>query len=327
MKNLFICGTPLHCLIVSRIIEIEKLSSQDNEVLYLSYKNKDQTIHKQYYSRLSDLAKNSNFIEINRRIFFYFYLLKKMFNKKMFNSVYVANINMPIVHFILSIIRFNYLYSYDDGVGNIVSGSDLYVRKQTLKIIIRDIIYFCFGNRFSLQKVRKITNKHYTIYHNMENIHNNLCYLDIFHRKEVITNNGSRSASCIVLLGTVYSEVVENKNDKLVLIKLIQKFINKSLYPVIYIPHPRDIENYFKNVTYCFNHEIAEFELSKLVGSYNDITLCGFVSTVQFNVMNYPNIKNFYFHSELLRINVLNLYNKVGITFNFTEINLDAIGS
>lgn len=321
--NLFICQTPLHCLIVEQIINKEDLLATSCEILYISYNNKEQLIHKKYFEKLENKVLYSNYLQINKKIFFYFGILKKLFKNKNYTNVYFANIDMPIIHYILSLVNFKYLYTFDDGVGNLVKDSCFYKQKKTLKSVVRGCVYFLFGNRFNVDKIKRISCKHYTIYHGMKNIHDSLCYLKLFPNSINSNEVCDKNETCIVFLGTVYNEVLSNTDKREHLICLLQKFIDSLNCSVIYMPHPRDSFPYFNNVIHYNNNELSEFEVFKLACEYKQIYLYGFISTVQFNLITLSNIKNFYFSSEILRGDVNTSYNKLGESFYFEKVSLD----
>lgn len=307
--NLFICQTPLHCLIVEQIIKQEKFCVENCEIFYISYNNKNQDIHRAYFKSISVYGVKSKFIEVNGKVFFYFKKFKKLFSKKTYENVYLANIDMSIIHYILSNIQFNNFYSFDDGSGNIVLDSVFYKEKNSLKTILRDTIYFLLGNRFNLKKVKEITKGHYTIYKNEKNVNKNLFFINLFNIDVLESDNENKT--CNLILGTSFNDIIKrNHKDKLLF--NIQNFINNLKYTTYYIPHPRDRKIYFKNTIIIDDDEVSEFKIRKLLKTYSQINLYGFASTTQFIYKDLKQVDNYYFFSK-------NLLNSMSHSFNLAE--------
>ncbi|MFX5344515.1 glycosyltransferase family 52, partial [Acinetobacter baumannii] len=77
-------------------------------------------------------------------------------------------IDNKYTHKILSTVNFKNLYTYDDGAANVVKNSIYF--KQTFMSKLKDILFKLMGVEFNLNKIKKISRKHYTIYKGIQNI-------------------------------------------------------------------------------------------------------------------------------------------------------------
>lgn len=296
-NNLILCSTVLQTLIAREIIRMEGLEKNQIELFY--YTAVDNEINQAYYSLLGEFVDEKNYFYLNKKVFQVLPLIKNLFYKKKFDTVYLASIDSPLIHFILSFIKFNRLVTFDDGTANIVKTSIYYSPSRGIKIFCRDILYFLLGNRYSLKKIKKQIVTHFTIYQGISNISNKTEFLDL----SVLFKNDldikDKKPHCVIVLGTVFSAVTRSDMDKRKLKCLLQQFIDgKNEVEVIYIPHPRD-NSHFKNVTVDSRAILAEEKILEVSGRYEIVSLYGFCSSTQFNLMSFNNIKNYYFVSAL----------------------------
>ncbi|MBN3050260.1 hypothetical protein H4F45_01910 [Pectobacterium brasiliense] len=322
--NLFICATPLHCLLSKALMKKRNLEKKECQLFYFSDHNKNQEIHKKYYSLLSEYCDISDYLDIEKSFSSYISYIKDTFKNKKFESVFVANVDKMIIHLILSYISIEKLYSYDDGIGNLVKSSCFYKKKN--KNILTDIKYFFRGNRYNLEKVKRKITCHYSIYKKNENIIKNIEWVDpstVFNFNTNTRNNFHTSKkSAIVILGTVFDELLEDKKNKGNLLNALQIFINKnSDNEIYYIPHPRCHEVKLNNVIEYSEHDIAEVILLRISNNYEQLNVYSFISTAQFNIEN-QKIKNSYFISSLFRKGIEE-YTSLCDEFNFTPYNID----
>ncbi|AYH02183.1 hypothetical protein F6Q07_04270 [Pectobacterium parmentieri] len=326
--NFFVCATPLHCLIAKEIIKLNKIKKNECFLFYFSYRNADVSGHNKQYLSLSKICSETYYLKINNFLFFYVLRLFFIFRNKKINSIFVANIDMPLIHFILSYAKAKKIYSYDDGVGNIVKNSVFYCKNKKIKIYFRDFFYKLLGNKYDLDKLKSETLCHYSIYKDAENVNNNVKWinpLDIFkvESRAIIEIEGKKN-SAIVILGTVYHEVLEKKNDVLKLLDLIQSFINANVgSDIYYIPHPRCREVRFENVIELDTVNIAEIILLDLLNLYNKLNLYGFVSSAQFNINVPPVVMNHYFSSSLFK-KEMRYYKLLAREFGFISYSIDS---
>lgn len=281
MKNIFFCITPLEIIIAKNIIEKKKINKKDCELFFFNSVNNDKI--KYYYNNLKAECSKSNFYLLDKRFPNYFFDIKNIFKKKKYNNIYVAALDSIIIHIALSFIEYDNLYTFDDGLGNILK-QGIYFNKRKHPFY-KKYIYFLFGNRFSTEKVITNSKKHFTIFNNFKNVvSSNTEYIEIFTNKKNISNG----KSCSVILGTVFKEYYVK--DYKLYTKKCQKFINSIKSDVYYINHPRDNNYKFNNIISINSDKIAEEIIFDLMKKYEFINLYGFMSTTQFNFIEHKNI-------------------------------------
>ncbi|WP_228138157.1 glycosyltransferase family 52, partial [Acinetobacter baumannii] len=119
-KNLLICLTPLQMLIASKIVEQNPASY---DVLCLSYNENEK--YDYYFNQLAQKCDSSwRFLVRSKskiyRIFDFLrfsYFLSKLSEKK-YNTIYLASIDNPFFHILLSKLSKNNIATFDDGTAN-----------------------------------------------------------------------------------------------------------------------------------------------------------------------------------------------------------------
>lgn len=299
IMNLFICATPLHVLISSKIIEKEKLSFDSCIMIYLAAC--DNNKNKIFYNKLSEKVLESIYITSGRSFKTVFKMKKFIANRSC--NVYVANIDDTLIHYALSFSQLNNLFTFDDGTANIMQESPFYrgISRGLWRQLLLNIIHFSLGNRFSLVKVKSNIMNHYTIFKGFKNIVDKTTYLSLF---DSAINIGD-DKSIIIFLGTVYEEAVICSNSLDILKKQVYNFLD-SLGECLYLPHPRECMIPLPlKCTYVNTEMIAEEYVISLLQKYSNIYLYGFGSSSQYNLMNIKNIHIIPLYSKFLKENLI----------------------
>ncbi|EEN2505823.1 UDP-glucose--glucosyl LPS a 1, 2-glucosyltransferase, partial [Salmonella enterica] len=126
------------------------------------------------------------------------------------------------------------------------------------------------------------------------------------------TNNGFKK----VLLGTVYTDALKNKEDECVFLQHLQRFIKKEAVD-IYIPHPRYDSHQFNSVLNVSSEMIAEDIILEYLEQGISLEIYGFNSTVQYNLNNISTIKNYKITSPFLK----DSFNH-GLGFDFNQVSV-----
>lgn len=198
--------------------------------------------------------------------------LKKQFKGKIFDQVFVANINDLQIQFLLSAVNFAQLNTFDDGTLNIIPNGLLHQNEPfNLK---RFGINALLSNRFSIQKLRELSQTHYSIYKDLPNIIEQVEYINLI--PAVPAPKSAQEPVAILLGQPLFAEDERNIS----LANLVIKQFNIQLY----LPHPR--EKYrLENVEYIDTPLIFEdyiFQQSQK-RKYRVYTYC---SSAILNVMN-----------------------------------------
>ncbi|MDO5055571.1 MAG: glycosyltransferase family 52 [Pasteurella oralis] len=225
--NLIICYTPLQVLIAEKIIEQHPNEKFFGVMIYVAKNEKFEHYSQrlaQCCSQFFSLHQHTDRFNLLKEIL----LLKWKFSGKKFEKVFVASINDIQIQFLLSSIQFNEFYTFDDGTANIVNSSLYYLPEPDTAI--RKLINNGLGNKYSVEKLKKLSQAHYTIYPNFPNIIENTIAVDLFQAKH---NRIEQDNVVNILLGQpVYLD--DKKN-----IELAEKVIKKFDID-FYLPHPRE---------------------------------------------------------------------------------------
>lgn len=304
-KDLYICLTPLQVVIAKKIIQSESTSTVKPDFVLIPFADTER--FRYYFKSMSDLCDESIYLVIKKKFPFYILEIARIILNKEYDCVYLANINSAFIHYILSFIKFNKINTFDDGSANI-SIYGIYHKDEPswpdiLKVFIKNAIF----NKFSSKKIKELSLRHYTLYPGVKNIIENTVSIDLFSEK-MTQGVCQKKRKCVVLLGTVYREVLKDPEDKNLLLTLIKKLIaSKETGTIHYLPHPRDEEDYFEDVIKYKNILISEEIIAELLQQYTEVDLLGFSSSAQFNLMNIKNINIIAIKSLLFKDLFINL--------------------
>lgn len=288
--DLVICNTPLQILQIESLINKGIIKEHNFHLIFFIYNETDKLQY--YYNRLKKRSFSS-FLLNRQETPFFFLTLRYKYKGNVFDNIFTASVDHKIVHYLLSFVNYNKLFTIDDGVANIWTESSYYKQK---KKTIKNIVHYLLGCRFDLVKTKGDIYKHYTIYKSSQNITDKLEYNDLFlnrNEKKKIDNKEIN-----IFVGTVYSEATYDK-DKL--IKKLSAYFNTRKF--FYITHPRDDVHYFDNIDYINDDRVSEEIIFELLNEYTMINLYGFGSSLQYNMMSVCGVNNFQIKTELLKFN------------------------
>ncbi len=278
--SLVICFTPLQMLIAEKIVA----QQPSVDLIVVALNNNEKYIY--YYNNFHhpNITKQYYLFDNNKSKFFKFINIVK-FNKnfkleKFYENIYVSSIDNKYTHKILSTVNFKNLYTYDDGAANVVKNSIYF--KQTFMSKLKDILFKLMGVEFNLNKIKKISRKHYTIYKGIQNIVEQTEYISIIEKKED-NRNISVDQEIKIFLGQPLKDIDKNF-DVLALKKLlVMEGIN------YHFRHPRETDEAFfeeKKTSYIFEDFFAK-ELSK----YRKVIIYTLSSTAALNIISLDNVE------------------------------------
>jgi len=284
--KLIICYTPLHVLIVEKLIALGFIKKY--YLLYLCFTNNSK--HRHYYHRLMKGSKGSSYIVLKHAILNDSYKLikwiKELNQAYEFDAIFVGNqkhFYSRIIAWYLSITKF---YTFDDGSGNISGDGYLYeYRENNISTMFFNIIspkYLyknCAGNVLT----------HYTIY-DEENVYDKFgvpkIKIDLFDENKTTEGRSeNKKDELSVYLGNAFgfdSELTQFEEDQLD--KMIVEFFGVNLY----LPHPRrtDLKGIEENcnVRVEFNEKISEDIILHQLKEYKRIRVIGCYSSTLLNL-------------------------------------------
>lgn len=308
--NLILCSTPLQLKIAIRIIEEKKLEKVI--VLFTGimpnkrnsfYLNKiDQLADHLYLYDKDKVLKRSRSFYLNRKA-------KKLVRELRLNSVsniYLANLNQRFYHHLLSVINFQNLYTFDDGTENVNQQSHFYRYKRYSKF--RKFVQRAFGRNYWMEDILRRTQCHYTIYKDIANVVANSEFIPLYKEENRAgLNNRIEQKEISILVGSVYRDMVKERKEADCLIEEVDRYLLENRVD-LYIPHPRDEENYFQNCHTIIPEQMVEEVVINYLKEGYAISLYGFGGSGQLNLDDVDNVKNYLFMSGLLSEKTLHCY-------------------
>ncbi len=298
LENLFICVTPLQIVIAKRIIEEKQLQHVGFIILFYNENTK--------YRFYIDSLKTENYLTIEYLVSSQkkFDRLIEVFKLKLFlnqvnlstQNIYLASIDNSLIYTILSKINFRNLLTFDDGLANLNYQGQYYIdQESSLQKLFKKVIHVSWN----IEKIKKISKCHYTIYPNQNNIISNIIPISLLNLENI---NLGLTHPKKIFLGQPLSEID---------LRFTSKYINKILNKIgisYYYPHPRENTPVsFKNINIIQSNKIIEDYLLEL-SKDSTIELYTFFSTAVINLVNTPNIKCYVLYNEQLLSKFNNLY-------------------
>lgn len=292
MTNIFICLTPLHALIAEKILELEKI----NNFILIYYYEIDNAKHRYYYERLAKNARRAFYLHKNNKIFSacktFFFLYLELKKEPRPVSFFAGNLKTIYSRIIIFLTGFKYLYSFDDGLGNISGEGYIYEGRNPGKL--SGLLSFT-GIHFTYASMINRIKKHYTLYP-LENAMPNAVLINLFGNNYIQEKSGEKEA--VVLLTGPFSEykTLSRKEEKMLYKKIIEKFNVSHI-----IPHPADQEQKINSagIEIIHSEKIAEDILLDLRKQYKNIKVLGIYSTALMNLSGIKGIEIINVHYRL----------------------------
>lgn len=319
---LFVCYTNLQLVIASRIIAEKRMSPAEVEVFYISKVDNDVTRNTLNDMRL--MCSNVTFVHMEFKYPLYFIPIFMHFFSRRYSSIYVASIDNIIIHFILSRVLFDCLYTFDDGSANILPNSIYYQASEQgiISFLYRRILRI----RYDISSIKQASKMHYTIYDGYPNIIKDVTTIHLTSScEERKINNGlmKKEYACNVFIGSVYSELFISGCNAEDYLNRCWRLLMSTGIVNIYFPHPRENSDLnISGIKKANMQYIAEKEIDELLKKYEKIFLYGFLSSCQINLSNNPNVVNRVFYSKNLKPVFINAMES-HLYSPFEVINLD----
>lgn len=284
--NLFLCGTPLHSLMAKRIIEYEELDkSQCALFFYSRFKSKK---YEHYYDQISNLCEQSVFFYTESSYPGYLIEAKKVLKGFDYDCLYFGNAGSPYVLLALSAGKHQELVTFDDGVQNIFAGSP-FASKHGISLR-KYLGLLPFRNRYTVQRIREESSRHYTIYPGFKNhLSDSPTPISIF--SSVGSPGGD--GTCSVILGTNFKNAFPVKSVGRAYERLAD-FAESLEGDVFYLPHPRDHGIAIRGCINVETEKIAEEFIGEMYSRYGRFNLYGFCSSAQLNLAHLSNVHNYF---------------------------------
>lgn len=287
--NLIICCTPFQVLLAEKIID--RYCDDFYGMMILPLENEKYDLYKErLFRKCSDniwiLNKPNYNHNVVRSLWSLIKLRVLLLSLPKFDKVFLSNVDNNYFHVLLSSIKFNNLYSFDDGLANIDRTSGFY--KTNKLSFLKRFILKLLGNKYCYSDIKNMITEHYTVY-KKENIVNNIKFIDIFKCNDSTLDTNKKEIS--ILLGQpIYeqSKLDKNELDKKHIF-LAKKAINKFNIDYYYA-HPR--EDYFIDGVEYINTELIfeDYFMQNLEENIN-YTIYTYFSGAALPFINLKNVK------------------------------------
>lgn len=148
-----------------------------------------------------------------------------------------------IMHFVLSRVNFQRLYTFVDGTVNIFPDS-IYYREPNIGCLAK-IWRILAGVRYDMEDIKRLSALHYTIYDGYKNIIGAVSLIRLVPPSCAMPKSGNmqeaRADECNVMLGTIYSGIFVARTDIAARhVDACVQVLEQSGRLTYYIPHPRE---------------------------------------------------------------------------------------
>lgn len=257
--------------------------------IFVYFYDQENDKNNYYYKIMANKAIYATKIKRDKKYindFYNIYTLSKVLQTQGFTAdsdVYTANIKSIHTRLLIYLTGFNDLYTFDDGIGNILH-TTFFIDNNELSG--SKIFFSMFNPQLLYKNLRKNIKKHYTIY-SQKNVYDNTQKIELFTLSKHTSISQNLPEVKILLTGP-FSEIKRiDINTEIALYKYVMKQydIDKVL------PHPGE-----KNQKYHVSESIktpliAEEYFYELSKKYT-IHLYGFYSSALINiVLSIPNIE------------------------------------
>ena len=328
-KNLFICCTPLQCHIAQLIIENRKLVKNDCVLIFYNSLKSESLIFN--YNKYKIDYFESYYYHVQDNFPFNVYHLKKILINKVYKNIFFASIDSIYVQYILSKISYENLFTFDDGTANISENGHYALNKTSFfKTIIYKLFFYKILGRFYINSQSVA---HYTIFKYFKNyVGNFYLYIELSKKSKYleyskIYKDNNKKSNCRILLGTVENEALFKLKKSIIIekYKKLKKLESSELY---YIKHPRGQINYVDcnlPILNNNNYSVGELIILEALENYDKITIFGFSSTIQLNLMNNKKIEIVLFESKYESNLIRDVRNKIKNYSNVKITNFDLL--
>lgn len=296
-RSLIMCVTPLQMLIAEKIIKSNAQVIFD--LIVISLQDNEKYMH--YYNRIVKLCDNSLYVVRGKReITSLFKLIRGMRKSDLYvkyENLYLASIDSRLLQYIISRNPQANIYTFDDGIANIVSKGRYHLSVDPQSKFKKNI-WKMLGVKVFLEEVRRKSILHYTIYENVPNIIKNTKYIPLIDKNNSGTSSSNKTIK--IFLGQPIREINSKYSNEYIL-KIIE-----CIGIDYYYPHPREKDAPQGNYKIIDSQEIFEDYIANFLTQNPQINLeiLSFISSALLNVAALKRVNVYYIYDE----NLFNLH-------------------
>lgn len=305
--NIFICMTPFQLFLAKKIIENQKL--ENVKVILVSYFFNSK--YENYFNELKENGVDVCLYRVENKnkiyLFFSYFRILKFFSLREIDSIFISSIDNYFIHILLSIIRFNNIYTFDDGLANI-NYNGIYYQKRSLSFL-----------KINSEKIKKLSKTHYTIYKNSRNIvdQSKIKYLNIFDCKINLCEKTENIKILKIFLGQPVDKIKNGiSSDQLK--KILYDISKKD--NIFYFPHPSESKRY-EFFPYIETNKLFEDYILEYISTHKIIVYTFFSSAVK-NLQNCDAIEFNLIYTENLFNDFKELYLSLGSSINTSLVKV-----
>lgn len=290
--NLIICCTPFQVILAEKIIDMYP----DEEFHGVLFDTLGNDKYQYYAHRLKAKSHKFTYIKnVARTKLEKLYCLLKLrkvarkLDYSKITTIYLSSLDSASLQFLISHFKqLKHIKTFDDGTANINYDSFFYKERRGQL----DIAAKLLGNKFSLQKIKEMSECHFSIYKNKRNVIENVIYLDLFAENKAIINANSECKEVNIFLGQPIFELIHSKNKKLINQKNIElaNQVIKEFNIDFYLPHPRE-QYHIDNVEYINTNLIFEDYFIQNFNENIKYNIYTYFSGAVLSLNNQPNVK------------------------------------
>ena len=322
--NLIICITPLQVLIAKQII---KQHSAPFIGLYLPYgaHSKSEPKHRYYFDQLEQVCEKSAFIELKnktwRERFATLNHIKTTLNtldiwQKPIENVYLASIDVLFLQYVISKVKFQQLYTFDDGTANIFPNSSYF--QPLPKSLPLQLFKHAVGITYpSIPSILAISKKHFTIFPQEKNI------IDATHPVYLFDKADNQPDENLPVKRLLLGQALDNFIGETAYRDIVTKMVSEFAIDA-FCPHPRENLDFSHLLPVIDSDKIIEDYLSEALqqNPQQRFEIYTFISTAVFSLKEFPRTQVFMVYTQALWDKFPDAYQFLA-SRGFTLVNLD----
>lgn len=312
-RSLIMCLTPLQMIIAEKIIGLKPEEKFDLVVIAPF----DSDKYKYYYDRLKSICINSIYYteEVGIKGFFS-YINKLRVNRldKKYQNLYLANIQSRHLQYILSKSPSSNIYTFDDGIGNIIQSGLFYLDNKPK--LFKRAFWRVLGIKYYMKDIKNLSLLHYTIYKDVPNVIKKTQLIKLY--SEHKSNYKPLTSVVKIYLGQPIEELPTDLDNNYVT-KVVEE-LNIDFY----YPHPRE-----KSIP-TGNFKVIESPLvfEDYIASYLEdnpevmVEIYSFISSAMLNIASLDHVNLNYIYNSYLYDKYRDFYDFSQREFNINYLEI-----
>lgn len=287
--------------------------------------SKSEPKHRYYFDQLEQVCEKSAFIELKnktwRERFATLNHIKTTLNtldiwQKPIENVYLASIDVLFLQYVISKVKFQQLYTFDDGTANIFPNSSYF--QPLPKSLPLQLFKHAVGITYpSIPSILAISKKHFTIFPHEKNIIDTTEPVYLFDKADNQPDENLPVKR--LLLGQALDNFIGDKAYA----DIVETMV-KAFHLDAFCPHPRENLDFSHLLPVIDSDKIIEDYLSEALqqNPQQRFEIYTFISTAVFSLKEFPRTQVFMVYTQALWDKFPDAYQFLA-SRGFTLVNLD----